>query len=616
MISVTSPQTTSDDIRCKLTDVPNRRSRRFSEPFHTTEGSKFSKHKHDGLQPINEYLNDETSENEKTSFVSHNHLIPTTHQKRTRSQSGKQKKSTLPIVSIFFFSHFHLVPDTLSPLQQQQQQQPERKPLYPVHQNDIDALAQIRAHKLFSGILRVDWQDSSDANVECEELDGESIYIYGSRNRNRALDGDEVAVELVDVDTMLKEKQAKKQARHTRRMSTSLSSIPEDTTAASIVKPKYCGKVVCILERPRNMLFSGTLSLQRPHAKNLDNSSREKKTTNPKIIWFIPADKRLPLVAVPIKHAPTDFIKHHGEYHNRIFVGNITRWPVTSLHPFGIIEKEIGWMGELDVHLGALMADHHLKDDEFADSLIKACDTVPVANDIQNRMDLCDLNTFTIGEDDFDTGHAFSISFPEKDIIEVGIHVPDVTKLIKKGNPLDREARERICAVKLVNKKIPILPSAFIESHFSLKPDKKRSTYSVMCRFTENGVLLHAWIGATLIKSTRHITFKQKQDGDLSKLLHLCQKLQHSRIQKGGSLSLARSNLEFDLSASGYPTSIHRADEVNEDTRVLLQEILIIANLEVGQKISSRFPDQALLVRQEEPKVSKLVRGGGFFLYF
>jgi exoribonuclease R len=146
----------------------------------------------------------------------------------------------------FYSILFYIVPDTLTVQQ-------ERKPLYPVHLNDTDALAQVRGHKLFSGILRVDWQDSSDANVECEELD--NIYIYGSRNRNRAIDGDEVAVELVDVDTMLKEKQAKKQARHTRRMSSSLSSIPEDPTV--MAKPKYCGKVVCILERPRNMLFSG-----------------------------------------------------------------------------------------------------------------------------------------------------------------------------------------------------------------------------------------------------------------------------------------------------------------------------------------------------------------------
>jgi hypothetical protein len=58
-------------------------------------------------------------------------------------------------------------------------------------------------------------------------------------------------------------------------------------------------------------------------------------------------------------------------------------------------------MGELDVHLGALMADHHLKDDEFTDGLIKACNSVPIINDAHNRRDLCDLDVFTIGQDDF-----------------------------------------------------------------------------------------------------------------------------------------------------------------------------------------------------------------------
>lgn len=64
-----------------------------------------------------------------------------------------------------------------------------------------------------------------------------------------------------------------------------------------------------------------TLSLYRPHAITLDNASRDKKDIHgPKIIWFIPADKRLPLVAVPIKHAPANFVKYHEEYKNRIFI--------------------------------------------------------------------------------------------------------------------------------------------------------------------------------------------------------------------------------------------------------------------------------------------------------
>lgn len=155
--------------------------------------------------------------------------------------------------------------------------QPEtgRRPLYPAHIPVCEASAQVRAHTLFSGILRVDEQDSSEANVECEELNGDSIYIFGSRNRNRALDGDEVAVELVDVEEMLNEKNQKRQARHTRRLSSmsfnspsTLSSIPESTTtflenfnlsssSNNKPRPKYCGRVVSILERPKNMLFSG-----------------------------------------------------------------------------------------------------------------------------------------------------------------------------------------------------------------------------------------------------------------------------------------------------------------------------------------------------------------------
>lgn len=160
---------------------------------------------------------------------------------------------------------------------QQHEQSKSRKALFPAHLNVTDASAAVRSHTLFSGVLRVDLQDSSDANVECEELDA-SIYIYGSRNRNRALDGDEVAVELVNVDEMLEEKQSKLQARYTRRLSSISTTVTSGNTGLISIaeeqktllnkdklnlslneksRPRYCGRIVCILERPKNMLFSG-----------------------------------------------------------------------------------------------------------------------------------------------------------------------------------------------------------------------------------------------------------------------------------------------------------------------------------------------------------------------
>ena len=158
-----------------------------------------------------------------------------------------------------------------------QQQTNERRALYSSHIPIPDAIHQIQQRKLFSGMLSVDSQDSSDAFVvACEELDNNDIYIYGSRNRNRALDGDYVAVELVDVNAMLAEKASKKQARRRSSLAAAtLHSIPEESALGGEgigddlmqqqneqdqqkkEKPKYCGKVVSILERPKRMLFSG-----------------------------------------------------------------------------------------------------------------------------------------------------------------------------------------------------------------------------------------------------------------------------------------------------------------------------------------------------------------------
>ncbi|GAA5806252.1 hypothetical protein HPULCUR_011783 [Helicostylum pulchrum] len=589
----------------------------FKLPLKTINEQQQQKHVNNGHgKPIfsNSFLSleSEDCENNNETLVS---PLTDEHSNRTRSKS---------------------VPNNVLQQQHQQHEQSKsRKALFPAHLSVSDASAAVRAHTLFSGILRVDLQDSSDANVECEELDA-SIYIYGSRNRNRALDGDEVAVELVDVDEMLEDKQSKLQARYTRRLSsismasssnTALSSIPEEQKSLlnkdklnlslnEKSRPRYCGRIVCILERPKNMLFSGTLSLYRPHAITLDNASRDKKDIHgPKIIWFIPADKRLPLVAVPIKHAPANFVKYHEEYKNRIFIGNIQRWPATSLHPFGLIEKEIGWMGELGVHSAALMADHHIKDMEFSESALKAAAATPgkITNDHKkSRRDLTKecISIFTIGESNVDLDTAYSVTNTEKGIFEIGVHVTDVSNYVRLNTPLDREARERSCSVNLVDRRVSILPRLFTESCCSLGVENHdRLAFSVLCRFTENGVLLHSWIGKTVIKSKGHVNVSSAQQSnplkeDADTILSICQKLQHNRLHKLNGQSLAKSYEIFKITESGYPEEISRINQTDKD--VLLQELSIVANIEVAQKISSRFPDQALLYRQDEPKLSKL----------
>ncbi|KAL0136098.1 hypothetical protein V8B55DRAFT_1553073 [Mucor lusitanicus] len=650
-ISITPDTSTDDPAATALATAKDtnawKRVRRHSEPPQKTK-QQHDNHKKNGS--ASQAVNEQHQRLGEPVFT--NSFLPLEEAEEEEGEENDASKYADVLVSPLNNSREHMALATPPPNRSRSQSVPNalvnhhqdhtannaRKPLYPVHMNPTEAAAEIRSRSLYAGMLKVDMQDSSEANVECEEL-GASIYIFGSKYRNRALDGDQVAVELVDVDDMLNEKLAKRQVRYTRRLSAmslnggqstcsngALSSIPEDDNSVLLdaeseitERPKYCGRVVCILDRPKNMLFSGTLSLYRPHAKTLDNGSRDKKETHgPKIIWFVPTDKRLPLVAVPIKNAPADFIKYHEEYKNRIFLGNILRWPVTSLHPFGSIEKEIGWVGELGVHSGVLLADHHIKDAEFSEQVMKAAAAVSTKishEDKKGRRDLSQeqFDIFTFGGVNQDLDCAFSVSPAEsvgKGIYEVGIHVPDVAAYVAANTPLDREARERCCAVHVVDKKIPILPESFIQSHCRFDVGKQRLAYSVICRFTENGVLLHAWIGKTLVKTKQHVDINSLTKG-ASHMLKLCKKLQHNRLHELDGVSLAHACESFTLADSGYPQDIQCIHQTDQD--VLLQELLILANIEVAQKISTRFPDQALLYRQAPANMSKLTTIQDYF---
>lgn len=98
---------------------------------------------------------------------------------------------------------------------QQQSNQPQRKSLFAPYLPQASLPPLLAAGKLVVGILRVNKRNRSDAYVSTEVLDAD-IYICGSKDRNRALEGDIVAVELLDVDEVWstkKEKEEKKRKK-------------------------------------------------------------------------------------------------------------------------------------------------------------------------------------------------------------------------------------------------------------------------------------------------------------------------------------------------------------------------------------------------------------------
>lgn len=96
--------------------------------------------------------------------------------------------------------------------QMMQQQQQQRKTLFTPYLPQATLPALLSDGQLVAGILRVNKKNRSDAYVTTTDLDAD-IFICGSKDRNRALEGDLVAVELLDVDEVWGQKREKEEKK-------------------------------------------------------------------------------------------------------------------------------------------------------------------------------------------------------------------------------------------------------------------------------------------------------------------------------------------------------------------------------------------------------------------
>jgi len=466
--------------------------------------------------------------------------------------------------------------------QQQQQQQQQRKTLFTPYLPQATLPALLGDGQLVSGILRVNKKNRSDAYVSTQDglLDAD-IFICGSKDRNRALEGDLVAVELLDVDEVWgqkrekEEKKKRKDITDTRSGSTAGTSqggsvddngtgeggirrrgslrqrptqkknddvevegqsllLVEEEEISDEQKPLYAGHIVAVIERVAGQMFSGTLGLLRPSSQATKEKQEAERAARdgsmsrhqdsrghekPKIVWFKPTDKRVPLIAIPTEQAPRDFVEKHQEYADQIFVACIKRWPITSLHPFGTLVEKLGKMGDLKVETDALLRDNNFASDEFADAVLRSVGlqdwTIAKEDEaaIAARRDFRAEKVVTLDLDgSAELGNGVHVKSLPDGKIEVGIHVPDVTHFVKPNSLLDREAKKRGTAVQLVNRFCAMLPPKLSGEVCSLTPNQDRLTVSVVFHVNpHSGAIAEGdiWIGKGIVKSAGKLSLSQ-----------------------------------------------------------------------------------------------------------
>ncbi|KAF8974509.1 hypothetical protein BDZ97DRAFT_29165 [Flammula alnicola] len=550
---------------------------------------------------------------------------------------------------------------------QQQSNQPQRKSLFAPYLPQASLPPLLAAGKLVVGILRVNKRNRSDAYVATEVLDAD-IYICGSKDRNRALEGDIVAVELLDVDEVWgtkKEKEEKKRKKEENAAYDLKTSggrkddkkkddvevegqglmLFEDEEVTDEVKPQFAGHVVAVVERMPGQLFSGTLGLLRPSSaatKEKQEAERREREGDrgdeprraierPKIVWFKPTDKRVPLIAIPTEQAPPDFVQNSEAYVDKLFVACIKRHPISSLHPFGTLVEELGPIGDIEVETSALLKDCNFPTEDFTDNVLKCLPPIPWTipeHELKTRKDLRGERVFSIDpETAKDVDDALSIKVNEDGTYNVGVHIADVSYFVKPNTPLDRDARKRATSVYLVQRSVPMLPPALSEQLCSLLPGQDRLAFSVIFTMDSEANVLSKWYGKAIIRSVAKLAYSDAQrviDGqplgdliadpthnasdvsyDITLLQGLAKKLRAQRFQNG-TLSLESLTLSFKLDEDGLPTDCGQYERTQANT--MIEEFMLLTNIAVAQQIAVHLPEQALLRRHDTPLERRLVK--------
>ncbi|KAG0305262.1 hypothetical protein BGZ98_004394 [Dissophora globulifera] len=505
-----------------------------------------------------------------------------------------------------------------------------RRALFTAHltYSDFHTLHTKQKHKYVQGVLRINKRNRSDAYVTVDSLPEGDVYICGSKDRNRALEGDVVGIELIDAEELPFQKldgskdKDKKNIKRTEE--------PDGVGEADVDenKPEYYGRVVSIVERSLSQMFSGTLTLQRPSG-SAKKSERKKfddddQKDQPRIVWFKPTDKRVPLIAIPIDQVPADFVENHSAYTHKLFIATIKRWPLSSLHPFGQLERELGDIGNIEIETEALLADNNVTTTAFGEKVEKCLPELPWAipeKELSKRRDLRKECVFTIDPATAkDLDDAVSCIRLEDGTLEIGVHIADVSHFIKAGSALDREAKSRATTVYLVQKAIPMLPTILSEDLCSLTSDEDRLTFSVFWKMTEDGEILDTTFSKSIIRSCAQLSYDDAQtvittgsldpkvevhgqqrtlvEENIKIFFKLSQGLRQRRFENGAlsinsiKLSFATDDLHNPLDVSAY--------ELKESNR-LIEEFMLLANMSVAKQICEFFPDQALLRRHAYP---------------
>jgi ribonuclease R/exosome complex exonuclease DIS3/RRP44 len=355
------------------------------------------------------------------------------------------------------------------------------------------------------------------------------------------------------------------------------------------------GEVIEIVTRFKTE-FIGTIQISERHAFFVPLSS--KLSTD----FFIPKNKLL------------------GSTDGQKVVIRLTEWKDGAKNPNGEVIRIIGNTGEHETEIHSILEEYNLPYEFSIDVLdeSEAISDVITQDEIDKRRDMRHVLTFTIDPADAkDFDDALSVQWIDG-ILEVGVHIADVSHYLRPDTELDKEAYARGTSVYLVDRCVPMLPERLSNGLCSLRPLEDKLCFSAVFKLDQNGHVTDEWFGRTIINSDHRFTYEEAQEliegvglKDLEEKLKvswgthknywkpiakeltsavlildkMAKKMRKVRLGKG-SISFDKHEVRFKLDENNKPVDI--LFKSSKDSNKLIEEFMLLANRHVAQFINSK----------------------------
>ncbi|KAI3434597.1 hypothetical protein D9Q98_002666 [Chlorella vulgaris] len=404
------------------------------------------------------------------------------------------------------------------------------------------------------------------------------------------------------------------------------------------------GEVVGILQR-----WSGEVVVCISEEDERALAAKRQDSGRQEAVLCVPIDRRLPKIRLRSRQL-------HRLLGQRLVL-RMDGWDRGSRYPHSHLVRSLGPIHSLKSETEGVLVSSGVHWQPFSEGALH--ELPPIASsaeydmpaaELASRRDLRGPDHFTCSIDppgctDVDDalsvrwldGGSSSSSSGRRRLVEVGVHIADVSFFVRQGSLLDGEAAARCTTVYLVDRRLDMLPALLSEDLCSLRSGADRYAVSVVWTLDADSLeVLGTWFGRTLIRSRYQLEYSQAQailegrpqplqprqqrgssggggtgeqavpDADLPQLqrnLRLLAALAERRRQirlEAGAVELESAELRFQTDEQGQPTGVTVKQEIQ--AMQIVAEMMILANAAVGTAIHAAFPRNALLRRHPPPR--------------